>query len=148
MAGRARADVWGRKSIFAVALAVLAARGGLYTLSDNPFWLVGVQTLDGIGAGIFGALFPLVVSDLTEGTGHFNISQGAIATAQGIGAASSNAIAGLIVVSAGYSAAFLFLAAIAAVGFGLFWFAMPETAPNRFPRRFKLGKTSAAAAGG
>jgi MFS family permease len=144
----ARADVWGRKPIFAVALAVLAARGGLYTLSDNPFWLVGVQTLDGIGAGIFGALFPLVVADLTEGTGHFNVSQGAIATAQGIGAASSNAIAGLIVVSAGYSAAFLFLAAIAAVGFGLFWFAMPETAPNRFPRRLKLGKTSAAAAGG
>jgi MFS family permease len=144
----ARADVWGRKSIFAVALAVLAARGGLYTLSDNPFWLVGVQTLDGIGAGIFGALFPLVVADLTEGTGHFNVSQGAIATAQGIGAASSNAIAGLIVVSAGYSAAFLFLAAIAAVGFGLFWFAMPETAPNRVPRRLKLGKTSAAAAGG
>jgi MFS family permease len=126
----ARADLWGRKPIFAAALAVLALRGGLYTLSDNSFWLVGVQMLDGISAGIFGALFPLVVADLTEGTGHFNVSQGAIATAQGLGAASSNAVAGLIVVSAGYNAAFLFLAGLAATGCVLFWFAMPETASH------------------
>jgi MFS family permease len=68
-----QADQWGRKPIFAVALAVLAVRGALYPLSDNPYWLVSVQLLDGIGAGIFGALFPLVVADLTRGTGHFNV---------------------------------------------------------------------------
>jgi MFS family permease len=113
---------------------VLAIRGGLYTLSDNSYWLLGVQMLDGIGAGIFGALFPLVVADLTEGTGHFNVSQGAIATAQGLGAASSNAAAGLIVVSAGYNAAFLFLAGLAATGCILFWFAMPETASSAASR--------------
>jgi MFS family permease len=124
------ADSWGRKPIFATALAVLALRGALYPLSDNPYWLVGVQLLDGVGAGIFGALFPLVVADLTRGTGHFNVSQGAIATAAGLGGALSAAAAGFIVVAAGYSAAFLFLAAIAAVGFGLFVAMMPETGPN------------------
>jgi MFS family permease len=124
------ADAWGRKPIFATALAVLALRGALYPLSDNPYWLVGVQLLDGVGAGIFGALFPLVVADLTRGTGHFNVSQGAIATAAGLGGALSAAAAGFIVVAAGYSAAFLFLAAIAAVGFGLFVAMMPETGPN------------------
>ena len=31
------------------------ARGFLYTLSDNSYWLVGVQVLDGVGAGVFGA---------------------------------------------------------------------------------------------
>jgi len=122
-----KADVWGRKPIFAVALGVLALRGALYPLSDNPYWLVGVQMLDGVGAGIFGALFPLVVADLTRGTGHFNISQGAIATATGIGGALSTAVAGLIVVTAGYSAAFLALAAVAAVGLALFVALMPET---------------------
>jgi hypothetical protein len=127
----AKADAWGRKPVFAVALAVLAARGALYTLSDDPFWLVGVQLLDGVGAGVFGALFPLVVADLTRGTGHFNISQGAIATAQGLGAALSNAAAGVIVASAGYGAAFLFLAAVAGAGLLLFWLAMPETGPGR-----------------
>jgi MFS family permease len=125
-----KADVWGRKPIFACALAVLALRGALYPLSDDPYWLVGVQTLDGIGAGIFGAIFPLVVADLTYGTGHFNISQGAIATAAGLGGALSTAIAGVIVVKAGYSAAFLVLAALAGIGLILFIVAMPETRPS------------------
>jgi MFS family permease len=125
-----KADDWGRKPIFAAALAVLALRGALYPLSDNPYWLVGVQLLDGVGAGIFGALFPLVVADLTRGTGHFNVSQGAIATAAGLGGALSAAAAGFIVVAAGYSAAFLFLAAIAAAGLALFVVMMPETGPH------------------
>ena len=129
------ADAWGRKPIFAAALAVLALRGALYPLSDNPYWLVGVQLLDGVGAGIFGALFPLVVADLTRGTGHFNVSQGAIATAAGLGGALSAAVAGFIVVAAGYSTAFLFLAAIAAVALGLFVVMMPETGPNAAPLR-------------
>jgi MFS family permease len=122
-----KADVWGRKPIFAVALAVLTLRGMLYPLSDNPYWLVSVQLLDGVGAGIFGALFPLVVADLTRGTGHFNISQGAIATAAGLGGALSTAVAGLIIVKAGYSAAFLFLAAVAGAGLLGFAAMMPET---------------------
>ena len=45
-----KADVWGRKPIFATALAVLALRGMLYPLSENPYWLVSVQLLDGVGA--------------------------------------------------------------------------------------------------
>jgi MFS family permease len=127
------ADAWGRKPIFAVALAVLALRGALYPLSDNPYWLVGVQLLDGVGAGIFGALFPLVVADLTRGTGHFNVSQGAIATAAGLGGALSTAAAGLIVVAAGYSAAFLALAGVAGLGLVLFVTMMPETGPTAPP---------------
>jgi MFS family permease len=126
-----KADSWGRKPIFAVALAVLTIRGALYPLSENPYWLVGVQLLDGVGAGIFGALFPLVVADLTRGTGHFNISQGAIATAAGLGGALSTAVAGLIIVKAGYSAAFLSLAAVAGAGLIGFCIMMPETLPDR-----------------
>lgn len=125
-----KADVWGRKPLFACALAVLILRGALYPLSDNPYWLVGVQLLDGIGAGIYGALFPLVVADLTQGTGHFNVSQGAIATAAGLGGALSTFVAGVIVVLAGYSIAFLTLAGVAAFGFILFIMLMPETRPT------------------
>ncbi|WP_426531891.1 MFS transporter [Bradyrhizobium sp. McL0615] len=122
-----KADVWGRKPIFTAALAVLMLRGMLYPLSENAYWLVSVQLLDGVGAGIFGALFPLVVADLTRGTGHFNISQGAIATAAGLGGSLSTTAAGLIVVKAGYSAAFLFLAAVAGAGLIGFATMMPET---------------------
>ncbi len=122
-----KADVWGRKPIFLAAFAVLTVRGILYTLSHSPAYLVLVQCLDGVGAGIYGALFPLVVADLTRGTGRFNVSQGAVATAQGLGAALSAGLAGLVIVSAGYSTAFLVLAGIAALGFCLYLFGMPET---------------------
>ncbi len=125
-----KADQWGRKPIFTVALAVLALRCALYPLSDNPYWRGSVQLLDGVGAGIFGALFPLVVADLTRGTGRFNVSQGAIATAAGLGGALSAATAGFIVVAAGYNTAFLFLAAVAAAGLALFVAMMPETGPD------------------
>jgi MFS family permease len=123
----ARADSWGRKPIFLAAFAVLPIRGALYTLSDDPFWLVAVQLLDGVGAGIFGVLAPLVVADLMRGTGRYNVSLGAIATMQGIGASFSNTVAGLIVVKAGYSMAFLTLAAVALAAFMIFAIAMPET---------------------
>lgn len=122
-----KADDWGRKPLFLAGFLILPIRGALYTLSDGPYWLVAIQCLDGIGAGLFGALFPLIVADLTWGTGRFNVTRGAVQATQGIGASLSTTIAGLIVVAAGYSAAFLVLAAIAAAGLVLFWLAMPET---------------------
>jgi MFS family permease len=122
----AKADAWGRKPIFLVAFAILPIRGVLYTLSDDREWLVAVQLLDGVGAGIFGVLAPLVVADLMRGTGRYNVSLGIVATVQGIGASLSSMVAGMIVVQAGYSVAFLALAAVAAAAFATFLFAMPE----------------------
>lgn len=110
-----------------MGFAVLPIRGVLYTLSNNPYFLVSVQILDGIAGGIFGVLSVLVVADLTRGTGRFNVTQGALNTAIGIGAALSNLLAGFVVQKAGYNVGFLGLAAIAAVATGVFWFFMPET---------------------
>jgi MFS family permease len=126
----ARADKWGRKPLFLATFLILSLRGFLYMLSDNPFWLVAVQTLDGVGAGIFGAIFPVIVADLMRGTGRFNIAQGAIMTAQGIGAAVSTTLAGFVVVHAGYSAAFLTLAGVAIAGTLVFFFGVKETRPK------------------
>jgi MFS family permease len=125
-----KANSWGRKPLFLAGFIILPIRGMLYTFSDDPYWLVGVQLLDGVGAGLYGALFPLIVADLMEGTGRFNVALGAVMTAQGIGASLSTALAGLIVIQAGYSAAFLTLALIATVGALVFLFGMPETYPN------------------
>ena len=83
------ADSWGRRPIFLIAFAVLPIRAALYTLSDNAFWLIGVQLLDGVGAGIYQALTPLVIADIMRGTGRYNLAQGAVATTQGIGASIS-----------------------------------------------------------
>jgi MFS family permease len=66
-----------------------------------------------------------------RGTGRFNVAQGAVITAQGIGAALSTTVAGLVTAHFGYSAAFLTLAGCAAAGVMLFQFAMPETATTQ-----------------
>jgi MFS family permease len=122
-----KADVWGRKPLLLAGFLILPLRAMLYTLSNDPYWLVAVQMLDGIGAGIFGALFPVIVKDLTQGTGRFNVSLGALSTVFGLGAALSSSLAGLVVQQAGYNAAFLTLAGVAAVALALVWLAMPET---------------------
>ena len=123
----ARADAWGRRPLLLAAFAALALRGVLYAASDHPAWLIGVQLLDGVGAGLIGALFPIVVADLARGTGHFGAAQGIVGAAHALGGIASGTLAGLIVVRAGYNTAFLTLAAIAVVGGALFWLAMPET---------------------
>lgn len=118
---------WGRKPVFLVGFAVLPVRGLLYCLGVDPYYLVAVQLLDGIGAGIFGVVTVLVVADLTRGTGRFNFTQGALATATGLGAGVSNVLAGFVVKEAGFNAGFLTLAVIACVGLVFFGLAMPET---------------------
>ncbi len=118
---------WGRKPVFLIGFVVLPVRGLLYCLSVNPYYLVGVQLLDGIGAGIFGVVSVLVVADLTKGTGRFNVTQGALATATGIGAGLSNLMAGFVVKAAGFDAGFITLAAIAAGAAISYALAMPET---------------------
>ena len=123
-----KADQWGRKPLFLVGFAILPVRAALYTLSDDSAWLIGVQLLDGVGAGIFGALTPLVLADLMRGTGRYNMAQGAVATVQGIGASTSGLVAGEIVDHLGYSAAFLTSGAAAVIALSVFAIAMPETA--------------------
>jgi len=125
------ADTWGRKPLFLVGFTILPIRAVLYTLSDNSFWLIGVQVLDGVGAGIFGVLAPLVIADIMRGTGRYNLAQGAIATMVGIGASLSGLVAGIIVDHFGYSATFLTFGAAAAVALIVFALAMPETADSK-----------------
>ena len=115
---------WGRKPLLLIGFGILPVRAVLYTLSDSSTWLIGVQLLDGVGAGIFGAITPLVLADLMRGTGRYNIAQGVVATVQGIGASSSGLVAGLI----GYTAAFVEAAVLAAIALAVLVILMPETA--------------------
>ena len=112
--------------MFLLGFGILPIQAVLYTFSDDSDWLIGVQLLDGVGAGVFGALSPLVVADLMSGTGRYAL--GAIATVHGIGASVSGLVTGEIVDHFGYTVAFLALAAVAAVALTVLAIAMPETA--------------------
>jgi predicted MFS family arabinose efflux permease len=121
------AGSWGRKPLLLVAFGVLPVRAVLYTLTHVTGALVAIQILDGVAAGIFGVVSVLVIADLTQGTGRFNLTLGAISTAVGIGASFSQVIAGSIVHHFGYNTSFLFLATVAAVALGILYLFMPET---------------------
>jgi MFS family permease len=127
-----KAGIWGRKPLLLTAFGVLPVRAILYTLTDSTVALVAIQVLDGVSAGVFGVVSVLVIADLTQGSGRFNITLGAISTAVGIGAALSQTIAGTIVHHFGFNAGFLFLASIAATAFGILYFFMPETRDKSF----------------
>jgi MFS family permease len=127
-----KAGSWGRKPLLLIAFGVLPIRAILYTLTSNTVALVAIQILDGVGAGIFGVVSVLVIADLTQGSGRFNVTLGAIATAVGIGAALSQTIAGTIVHHFSFNTGFLFLAAIAAAAFSILYLFMPETRERSF----------------
>jgi MFS family permease len=124
-----RADRIGRRPLLLMATGALVARGILLTLSDSPAWLLAVQTLDGVGIGLFDALLPLVLADIVRGSGRYNIARGLIGTVQGIGGSVSQAVGGIIAMRAGYDLSFVALSAIALVPFALVLVAMPETRP-------------------
>ncbi len=126
-----RAQIWGRRPLLLIGFAALPIRGLLFALVSDPSLLLAVQILDGITAAVFAVMVPLVVADLTRGTGHFNLGQGILGTATGIGASLSATLAGFLTDRYGGAAAFGSLAAVALAGFTLVWFLMPETRPAK-----------------
>lgn len=122
-----RAQTWGRRPLLLIGFAALPIRGILFASVTNPELLVVVQLLDGVTAAVLSVLVPLVVADLTRGTGHFNLGQGIVGTFVGIGASLSATIAGYTSDHLGSPAAFTGLAAVALLGLTLLWLLMPET---------------------
>ena len=129
--GRA-AERFGRYPVLLFGFAALPVRGLLLAYTTNPYGLVGIQVLDGISASVLGVMVPLVVSDLTRGTGRFNLALGAVGTAMGIGAALSTSLAGIMADRLGSHSAFLGLAVVGFAAFMLVALIMPET---RQPQR-------------
>ena len=105
-------------------------RALLFALTADPPLLVGLQLLDGISGAVIGVLTALVIADLTRGTGRFNLAQGIIGTASGIGASLSTALFGLVDARLGHTAAFLSMASLALLGASILWRLMPETRPS------------------
>ncbi|KVT10080.1 MFS transporter [Burkholderia sp. MSMB1078WGS] len=91
---------------------VLPVRGVVAAawMSEAGVW--PVQVLDGIGAGLQSVVVPALVVRLLHGSGRVNAGQGAVATAQGIGAALSPVLGGVLAQHVGYPAAFVVLGAV------------------------------------
>ena len=124
------ADKWGRKPLFLIGFAFLAARNALTVVSHNEFYLIGLQSLDGIAMAIYGVLLTLVTADLAKGTGRFNFLQGAVQSSMGLGGFLSNLLFGFIAKTMGFNASFWGLSIVATAGGLLYQLRMPETKPD------------------
>jgi MFS family permease len=128
-----KAQQWGRRPLLLMGFAALAIRGVLFATVRDPYLLVAVQVFDGITAAVFSVMIPLIVADVAFGSGHFNLAQGLVGTATGIGASLSTVLAGYVSDKLGSSVAFTGLAVVATAGLAVIWFAMPETRRSARP---------------
>jgi MFS family permease len=108
---------------------MLPLRCVIFALTQDPWVLVAAQVFDGVAGACFGIMVPLIVSDVAGGSGHFNLSLGAVGFAIGIGSTVSTSAAGWISDHFGMRSAFYLLAATGLAAVLLAVFAMPETRP-------------------
>jgi hypothetical protein len=73
-----------------------------------------------------GVLTALIVADLTQGIGRFNLAQGFVGTLAGIGASLSTTLFGL-----GGAVGFVGIAGVALSTVLIVWLLMPETNPSK-----------------
>jgi MFS family permease len=129
------AQSWGRRPLLLVCLFALAVRCASFAVTTEPALVIAVQLLDGLSAAALGILVPLILADVMRGTGHYNLAQGVVGAAVGIGASVSTAVAGYISDHVGNSSTFLFMAGAAAAGLLLVIALMPETKGSGEPIR-------------
>jgi MFS family permease len=127
--GRLAASI-GRRPILLAGFSVLPLRTLVLAFDRDPTSILLVQALDGVSGAALGVLVPLVLADISRGTGRFNLAQGMLACATGLGAAASTAAAGWLAARFGTGAAFAGLAGAAVLAFLAVLIAMEETMPR------------------
>lgn len=127
------ADRRGRRQLLMVAFAVLPVRALMSGLIDDPVWLIAAEVLDGVASGIVGVAVPVVVADLTWGSGRTQTALGSVNAVQGVGGALSSWYGGLSYGLFGWTGAFLALGVPALVALALvIWLdATPEAGRRR-----------------
>ena len=121
------AQSWGRRPLLLIGFSALAVRALLFAVTVDPRLLICIQLLDGVSGSALGVLTALIVADLTNGTGRFNLAQGFVGMLAGIGATLSTTFFGLIFGNFGSAIGFLSIAAAALTTVFLAWLLMPET---------------------
>jgi MFS family permease len=129
-----RADQGGRRRLLLIACLALPVRALLCAMVTDPRGLMVAEVLDGISSGLIGVAVPLVVADLTWGSGRTQTALGALNSLQGLGGALSGLLGGLLVSLLNWNDAFLALAvpAVAAAGLAL-WLQETRDVAMPFP---------------
>jgi MFS family permease len=125
-----RVRISGRRPFLIAGFAALPIRALVFASTADPTVLIGAQVLDGISGAVLGVLTALTIADVTRGSGRFNLAQGLIGTASGVGASLSTTLSGLVAGNLGRAAGFIGIAVVALAAALLLLFRMPETNPS------------------
>ena len=117
-----------------IFVAILAPWVGYWSelWGRKPLLLIAIQMLDGITGAVMTVLTILVLTDLTSGTGRFNLAQGVLGTLMAIATAISTGVFGFVVEHAGDLPGILTMTAVAASGMGVLWLFLGETKPEKY----------------
>jgi MFS family permease len=124
------AQSWGRRPLLLIGFSALAVRALSFAMTIDPPLLICIQLLDGVSGSTLGVLTALIVADLTQGSGRFNLAQGFVGTLAGSGASLSTTFFGFVFGNFGSAIGFFSIAGVALSTIFLAWMLMPETKPS------------------
>jgi predicted MFS family arabinose efflux permease len=122
----------GRKPLLLAGFAFEVLRALLFTVVVDPRIMIAVQLLDGITGAIMIVLTILVITDVTTGTGRFNLARGIFGTLTGISAAISAGVFGVVFHHFGDLAGLFIMAGGTGIGMVVLWASLPETKPEEY----------------
>ncbi len=122
---------FGLASVILIGLIALPVRGAIAGAFTSFGSIYPVQILDGVGAGLIGIATAIAVERILSGTGRFNVGLAVVGTIQGIGASSSNIVAGWLTDLGGYKLAYWFHGGIAFIAVIVFFIWRHDIAPPR-----------------
>ena len=122
----------GRRPLLLLGFALEAARALLLAFTANFGWLIVAQLLNGVTGAIVGVVVVLVITDLTAGTGRFNLAQGVVGALSGIAASVSTLATGYFFQGYGSWVGFIAISVVATIATALIWAFLTETKPAQY----------------
>ena len=125
-----RANRSGRRPLLLLGWGLVPVQALLYAALPIAFALPFGNLLNAVSGAIFGVTMTVVAADLTQRTGGFNLTLGALGVAIAVGASLSTLCTGISAEIFGPRMAALVLALVGLCGLLLLWARMPETQPR------------------
>lgn len=122
----------GRRPLLLIGFGIEPVRAVLLAFMSGYPALIAVQFLDGVSSSMITVLTVLVITDLTAGTGRFNLARGAVGAAEGIAGAISTYGTGMVAEAFGRTIGFLAIAVVAAAAVVIFWMFLAESKPAQY----------------
>ena len=91
--------------LLVVSCGVLTARAIMSAVTSGPWWVLAIEVMDGIGAGLISVIGPIAITDLTYGGGRSQTALGSVGTLRGAAAAISALVGGVVAGHIGWGAA-------------------------------------------